>query len=193
MQTVALRLRRQWETVTWTTVLWVVASGLLFWGSKWAGKLCEGIPGHAGAFWIPTLFLARTMVRKPGASTLSALLGASLWCYPHGQFFNLSSYLAAALVLDAMDFNSDVNPGQHQRGLRYLPLALVGGGLAHMAKFAFHNLPMLTLGARGGFITWGMGVTAGLHLLFGVFGGFIGWTMVRGMERLQERRTPPHE
>jgi hypothetical protein len=180
MQTFALRARQQWQSATWAEVGWLILCSVLFWASKWAGHLFEGVPGHAGAFWIPTLFLARAFVSRPGAATMTALTGASFWCFPRGGgSFDLASYVAAGIVLDALDLNTE--------RLRRLPFALLGGGLCHLAKFGFHNVLIVLLGLPGPFLSWGLMSVAQLHLLFGLLGGFLGWVLLRAAQKTVKR------
>ncbi len=177
MKTIALRVRRQWQSATWVDVEWILFCAVLFWASKWAGKFFEGVPGHAGAFWIPTLFLARATVGKSGAATMTALLGAALW--KHGGSFDIGSYVAAGMVLDILDLNAE--------RLRSLPFALLGGALCHLAKFGFHLIPTALLAVPAHFLSWGMMPVTGLHLMFGLVGGLGGWVLLRGAERLRDR------
>jgi hypothetical protein len=179
MQTVTLRLRDRWQSATLMDAGWLLLGALLFWGSKGAGKLIAGVPGHAGAFWIPPLFLAQGRVHRPGAATVTALLGAVCWGFPSGGGVGtLAPYVAAGLVLDAL-------AGQGDR-LRWLPVALLAGALCHLAKFVFHNVPAALLGLSPHFLTLGLLPVAGLHLLFGVIGGLGGWLLLR-MPRSMER------
>lgn len=171
MQTVTLRLREQWQSATLIDAGWLILCAFLFWASKGAGKLIEGVPGHAGAFWIPVLFLARGRVRRPGATTLTALLGAACGSFPRGGGMGaLAPYVAAGLVLDML-----AGPGDR---LRRLPFALLAGALCHLTKFAFHNLPAALLGLSPHFLTLGLLPVAGLHLLFGGIGGLGGWLLL---------------
>jgi len=169
------RVSRQWQETTRAELLWLLFCGLVFWASKLGGKLFEGIPGHAGAFWIPALFLARAVVPRAGASTLTALLGGSLVCLPTGNSLGLAAYVAAGLVLDALALNTE--------RLRWLPWALAGGVACSLAKFSFHNLPAAALGVPAHFLTWGLLPVTGLHLLFGLVGGLIGWLLLRRFSR----------
>jgi hypothetical protein len=178
MQSVTLRLRERWQSATLMDAGWLLLCALLFWGSKGAAKLIDGVPGHAGAFWIPPLILAHGRVRRPGAAALTALLGAACWSLPGGDGGALAPYVAAGLVLDAL-------AGQGER-LRRLPVALLAGGLCHLAKFLFHNVPALLLGLSPHFLTWGLLPVAGLHLLFGVIGGLGGWLLL-GTNRWMNR------
>jgi hypothetical protein len=180
MQAIAVRVRQQWQSATWTDVTWILCCAVLFTASKWAGKFFEGVPGHAGAFWIPTLFLARATVGKPGAATMTALMGAAFWAFPKGGgSFEIAHYVAAGMVLDALSWNAE--------RLRLLPLALLGGALCHLAKFGFHNVPITLVGISKPFLTWGMMPVVGLHLLFGLLGGFVGWLLLRGAERMRNQ------
>ncbi len=181
MQAIVIRVRQQWQTATWTDVSWLFFCAVLFWASKWAGKFFEGVPGHAGAFWIPTLFLARASVRRTGAATMTALMGAALWELPRGRGLNISSYVAAGLVLDAFSLSAE--------RLRWLPAALLGGALCHLAKYGFHNVPTVLLGVPAHFLTWGTMPVLMLHLLFGAMGGFAGWLLLRGVERWHGKQT----
>jgi hypothetical protein len=157
----------------------LVSCAVLFYASKWAGKIIQGVPGHSAVFWIPTLFLARAAVGKTGAASMTALLGATLWFLPQGAvYFNLGSYVAAGLVLDAFDLNA--------LRLRRLPFALLGGALCHLAKFGFHNVPPTLLGLYRPFMTWGTIQVAWMHLLFGLIGGFLGWLVLRRAAHLRK-------
>jgi hypothetical protein len=172
MSAVTLRLREQWQSATLVDAGWLILCALLFWASKGAGKLIDGVPGHAGAFWIPPLFLAHGLVRRPGAVTLTALLGAACWGFPKGGGMGaLAPYVAAGLVLDTL-------AGQTER-LRWLPIALLAGALCHLAKFVFHNVPTVLLGLSPHFLTLGLAPVAGLHIGFGVIGGLGGWLLLR--------------
>jgi hypothetical protein len=172
MSAVTLRLRERWQSATLVDAGWLFLCALLFWASKGAGKLIDGVPGHAGAFWIPPLFLAHGLVRRPGAITMTALLGAACWVFPKGSGAGaVAPYVAAGLVLDLM-------AGQRER-LRWLPMALLAGALCHLAKFLFHNVPAVLLGLSPDFMTLGLLPVAGLHLLFGLLGGLGGWLLLR--------------
>jgi hypothetical protein len=180
MTALARRLKRGWESASLSDLAWLIGCGLLFWASKWTGKLFEGTPGHAGAFWIPTLFLARAALGRPGAATMAALMGASFWCFPRGGGMGgLAPYVAAGLALDLMDRNGD--------RLRRLPIALLAGALCHLVKFGFHNVPAAVLGLRATFLAWGFWPVAALHLLFGLAGGFTGWLCLRAADRWSEK------
>jgi len=186
MSAVTLRLREQWQNATLVDAGWLILCAFLFWASKGAGKLIDGVPGHAGAFWIPSLFLARGLVGRPGATTMTALLGAALWQLPGGGGTGtMAPYVVAGLVLDAVG-------GQGDR-LRRLPFALMAGALCHVAKFVFHNVPLVLLGLSPHFLTVGLMPVAGWHILFGIIGGLVGWLLLRidrSMKR-PDRETSP--
>jgi hypothetical protein len=171
MQAVMTRWRDQWQSATLLDAGCLLLCALLFWASKGAGKLIEGVPGHAGAFWIPALFLSRRLVDRPGASTLTALLGAACWSVPNSGAGSLAPYVAAGLVLDVL--------GEPSQRLRRLPPALLAGALCHLVKFSFHNLPAALIGLSPHFLSFGLLPVAGLHLLFGLVGGFCGWVLMR--------------
>jgi hypothetical protein len=165
------RLSRAWQHTTRAELVWLLFSVFLFWGGKWAGKMLQGIPGHAAAFWIPALFLARAAVPRPGAGTLTALLGGMLWSLPEPNPLGWAGYVAAGVTLDLL--------APHTERLRWLPYALLGGVACSLAKFCFHNLPAAVVGVDAHFLSWGLMPVAGLHLLFGLVGGLIGWLLLR--------------
>src|SRR5207244_238417 len=142
------RLSREWQGTTRAELAWLLFSVLLFWGGKWAGKLLHGIPGHSAAFWVPALFLARAAVPRPGAGTVTALLGGALWSLPESNPLGWAGYVAAGLALDLL--------ARHTERLRRLPYALLGGAVCSMAKFSFHNLPAAVLGVEAHFLSWGL-------------------------------------
>ncbi len=160
-----------WGQVTRAELAWLLGCALLFWALKGTGKLLEGIPGHAAAFWVPVLFLARAGVPRPGAGACTGPLGGARWGLPTGKSLGLAGYVAAGLALDAFALRGD--------RLRWLPLALLAGVLCSLAKFSFHNIPAAVLGAHASFLAWGMAPVAGLHNFFGMAGGLIGWALVR--------------
>jgi hypothetical protein len=179
----SLRLRRQWQSASWADAGWLLFSALLFWGSRWAGSRFEGLPGHAAAFWIPALFVARAGVPRPGAAALAALGGASLWSFSRGMGVqDAASFVGAGLALDLLELNS--------RRLRRLPLALLGGAACALTRFGFHNLPAAVIGVPAHFTSWGFVPVAGLFLAFGLLGGLLGWVILRVGDRLHLRRPP---
>jgi hypothetical protein len=183
MQHVALRLREQWRSASLVDAGWLLLCVFLFWASKGAGKLIDGVPGHAGALWIPSLFLARGLVSRPGAMTLTALLGATFWSFPSGGGIGaLSPYVAAGLVLDALGWERD--------RLQHLPLALLAGALCHLAKFTFHNVPAVLLGLSPHFLSLGLMPVAGQHLMFGLVGGLGGWALLGITARIRPTGPP---
>lgn len=169
------RLSRHWQETSRAEIAWLLFSALVFWAAKSAGRFLEGVPGHAAAFWVPALFLARAAVPRPGAGTVTALLGGALSSLPGGSPVGLAGYVAAGLALDLLVPRS--------ARLRWLPLALLGGTAASLAKFSFHNVPAAVLGAGGHFMTWGLLPVAGLHFVFGLLGGFLGWLIARRFAR----------
>jgi len=170
MSSIVAGLGRRWQDATLTDATWIVFCGLVFWGSKWAGKLLEGVPGHASAFWIPVLFLATARVHRTGSGSLTALLGSFLWTLPRANPLGVAPYLAAGLVLDAF--------ASKEERLRHLGWALVAGTACSLAKFSFHNIPAAILGS-GHFLSWGLWTVALLHAAFGLVGGLLGWLALR--------------
>jgi len=176
MHALTLKLREEWRDAVWTDAALVLLFSVLFWASKWAGKIIDELPGHSGAFWIPVLLVSACTVRRPGVSTLTAMLGGLLWCFPKGGGAGaLAPYVAAGLLVDVVN--------RSQNRLALLPVALAAGVLAHLAKFGFHNLPRLILGAPSDFMTVGLAGVAGLHVLFGLIGGLAGWLLISIMQR----------
>lgn len=178
MSAFALNLRDQWRDATLRDAALLLLFAGLFWASKWTGKWIEHVPGHSGAFWIPVLMLSAGTLRRSGAATATALFGAFLWSFPKGEG-SIAPYVLAGLVLDLLHGSRD--------RLRSLPVALGAGVLAHLAKFAFHNVPRLVLGVPGDFVSWGIGPAGALHAAFGLLGGLIGWLLLT----LSRRRSMP--
>jgi hypothetical protein len=176
MQRVAGRLRDCWRDASLADAGWLLLFAGLFYASKWAGKVIDGVPGHSCLFWVPVLLLSRELVARPGASTVTAFMGAVLWCFPKGGgAVALAPYVAAGIALDML--------GAREGRLRSLPFALIAGAICHLAKFGFHNVPRAVIGGPADFMVWGLWNVALLHVLFGLGGGLVGWGLLRLRER----------
>ncbi len=175
MQSIAIRVK-QWQSASWQHVAWLLFCVALFDGGKLLGKLAKGIPGHSVAFWLPALFIARGMVNRPGAATMTALLGSALWCLPKGDgFFDIASFVAAGLTLDALM--------EKPERLRSLLFALAVGALAGLVKFGFHLIPALILAETMHSLRLGAYTVGALHFAFGALGGGLGWAALRKLRR----------
>lgn len=170
MSSIVAGLGRKWQDATLLDGAWLLLCGLVFWGSKWAGHLFEGIPGHASMFWVPALFLALARVNRSGAVSLTAFLGGFLWSLPRANPLGIAPYLAAGAVLDLFAGRQDRLPR--------LPWALAAGLACSLAKFSFHNMPAAMLGSPH-FLELGLGMVGLLHAIFGLAGGFLGWLILR--------------
>jgi hypothetical protein len=170
MSALVAGLGSRWEAATRADAGWLILCGLVFWASRWAGKLFEGVPGHQVAFWVPVLFLAVARVPRSGAAALTALGGSFLWTLPQPGLFGLAPFVASGVALDVCAL-----PGDR---LRRFGWAVAAGALCGAVKFSFHNLPAAILGT-GHFLAWGAGSVALLHLLFGAVGGAVGWLVRR--------------
>jgi len=176
MHTLSLRLRDHWRDAVWADAGTILFFAVLFWASKWAGKVIDNVPGHSGAFWIPVLLVSACAVQRPGVPTLTAMLGAMLWCFPKGGGgAALAPYVVAGLTVDLLN--------QSRNRLTLLPVALAAGLLAHLAKFGFHNVPRLVLGVPADFMTAGLTGAVLLHAFFGLAGGLVGWLAISIMQR----------
>jgi hypothetical protein len=132
-----------------------------------------GIPGHSGTFWIAALVAGAMLNRRPG---MTLLAGASVgfWGVPlglgHAMMYNVELYGTAAAALEVL------------MRLR-LPVgnvlgAMIGGGVAHVAKFGFIYGYAASSGIVKHFELFGIAPTLWNHLLFGLLGGAIAWGAV---------------
>jgi len=167
-------IRDRWRDATGVDAAWIVLFSILFYASKWTGKLIDEVPGHSGAFWIPALLLSAVVVRRPGSAALTSLLGAAFWCFPRGGGLGaLAPYVVGGVVVDFL-----VRRDGWRRSLAGLAAT---GAACHLGKFFFHNVPKLLLGVPADFLIVGLLPVLGLHLLFGAIGGSLAWGTKRAL------------
>ena len=127
-----------------------------------------GIPGHTGMAWIAVLVLGYLVTRRAGAG-LGMGATAALLTEPLGVseplLQNLLTFGSAGLLLDLVF---------HLPRIRQWSLAgaLLGGGLAHMAKFAVVAVMAADAGVGKNINAVGLEQAAVNHFIFGLAGGF---------------------
>ncbi len=166
-----------WQSAKIRTVLqilFLLGMGALAALAKKA-DLSLGIPGSNAPLWLGALVAGRALVRRDGAG---ALMGASVavWGLPMGInnafTYNLALYGVAGLVLDIMARMPKISITN--------PIgAMASGAAAHMVKFGFIFAAAYTASVTKHFLVVGLVQSAGLHLLFGVVAGFVGWSAWR--------------
>jgi hypothetical protein len=148
-----------------------------------------GIPGHAGTFWIAVLVVGAMLNRRAG---MTALAGASvgMWGVPlglgHAALYNVELYGAAGVTLEILM--------RLRLPVGTLVGAMIGGALAHAAKFGFVFGSAASSGIVKHFELFGVLPALRNHVLFGLLGGAIAWGIVnasreggQGIKRLRMR------
>lgn len=152
--------------------------------------LSLGIPGSSGMFWIAVL-VAGAMVNPRAGMTTLAGMSVGLWGVPlgigHAGLYNVELYGTTAVTLDVL--------------MRlHLPVgtlvgAVVGGALAHAAKFGFIFGTAAASGIVRRFELFGIMPALWNHVLFGLLGGALAWMAVsasreglQGAKRLRAKR-----
>lgn len=147
------------------------------------------IPGHTGIFWMALLVIGKGVVKKPTAGTMIGLItGIVATVLIPGKEGLLTGvkYLAPGVTLDLV---APLVGGELSR-----PLAgALAGGLAHMAKLFSALIMGVVLGIPAGFLTWGLGVAALSHAVFGVLGGWLGAFVLGRLKRAGVLRPEPEK
>ncbi len=146
-----------------------------------------GIPGHAGVGWIAVLVSGTLVNPRRG---MAALAGVSMavWAVPlglgHSFGYNAFLYGSAAAGLEAVV-------------LLGLPLkrwwgAATAGAAVHLMKFGFVFANAWVSGVFRRFEIYGLLAALRNHLLFGLAGGLVGWSVIAlGRRYLWPRRGRP--
>jgi len=186
MQTLATRsprLQRRIERSWLLDVLLAIAIGF---GAALAKRYLDwslGIPGHAGVGWIAVLVSGTLVNPRRG---MAALAGVSMavWGVPlglgHSFGYNAMLYGSSAAALEAAIV------------LR-LPIsrwwgAAAGGAAVHLAKYSFIFGWAWFSGIVRHFEIYGLLAALRNHLVFGVAGGLVGWSVFAAGRRMAAHR-----
>ena len=135
-----------------------------------------GIPSSSAPFWLSMMVLARCTTNWKGAGTLLGI-GTALWGIPMGleQSFgqNLASFAIAGAALDLMMMIPKMN-------IRRWWGAIACALAANMFQFAVIIYFSLTATVVKHFQIVGILNSIGLHIVFGIAAGLMGWVVFRG-------------
>ncbi len=135
-----------------------------------------GIPSSSAPFWLSMMVLARCTMNWNGSGTLVGI-GTALWGIPMGleQSFgqNLASFAIAGFVLDVVMMIPKMN-------IRRWWGAIVCALAANMCQFAVIMYFSLTATVVKHFMVVGILNSIGLHIVFGIAAGLMGWVVFRG-------------
>jgi len=173
------RTREQWSH---TSLLDLLRLGICIGAFSLAvmsAKVISGVPGHALAFWLPVLIIARWTRPKPGTAAITAISGWMLMAaFPRlGLGTDIIGFIAAAAVLEAVAFGRDstLSPA----------VAVFGGIGCGLAKFA-SRWSIAAIGLPAKWVVAGVfSPTLALHVFFGVVGGLLAWLVLKGTSRLR--------
>lgn len=162
--------------------LLLISGGVLAVVLHRAFDMSLGLPGHHGIEWMALLIMGRMSSRFRGAGTLASV-GASLAStvpFLHGG--NPYAWLFYLLPGISMDF-----------AFRYLPryanqiwFLVLLGGLAHLTKPIGQLIVNLITGWPFGSFRFGILYPFAGHILFGMIGGLLGASIVRGIRRYSQ-------
>ena len=176
------RGREEWARATLADALGIGICVGAFGLALTAAKLLHGLPGHAVAFWLPTLMVARWVRPKAGSAALTAFGGGMLFsAFPRfGPGQELYGYLAGAAVVELFAWR--------RQPTLSVPVALTCGMAAGLAKYAARlGVSFLGLPAK-----WVLADVFSrplvIHIISGAIGAMLAWLILRGAARL--RRTP---
>jgi len=140
-------------------------------------KTPMGVPGHAAVLWIPVLVLAGCR-RLPGFTVATAVCGGAMAAGLGGfRAMEFAGVLASAAVIEAFGLGRSGRP----RGL----LILAAGALGHTAKLLIKLLALTVAGVPLNRAGLPLVPTLALYASFGIIGGVIAWSMLRGWNRLR--------
>lgn len=175
------RTREQWSHAS---LLDLVGLGICIGAFSLAvmsAKVISGVPGHALAFWLPVLFVARWSRPKPGTAAITAVSGGMLMsAFPRfGLGTDIIGFITAVVVLEAVAFGRD--------GSLSPAVAVLGGIGCGLAKFA-SRWSIAAIGLPAKWVIAGVfSPTLALHVFFGVAGGLLAWLVLKGANRLRTR------
>jgi len=153
--------------------------GALVVAANLALRLPIKMPGHSGLVWMALLVTARAIVPKLGAATtaglMSGLLAAFAGLGDKGPLDTILSYTAAGVGVDIVAFL--LGPP-----VRALP-CVVAGLAGNLAKLGVKILLELWIGIPTGFLLVGRLYPTFTHVVFGLAGGYLGFLVVRALER----------
>jgi len=146
-----------------------------------------GIPGHAGVGWI-AVFVAGALVNPRRGMAALAGVSMAVWAVPlglgHSFGYNALMYGSAAAGLEAVV-------------LLRLPVrrwwgAATAGAAVHLLKYVFVFANAWVSGVFRRFEIYGLLAALRNHLLFGLAGGIVGWSVVAlGRRYIRPRRGRP--
>jgi len=140
-------------------------------------KTPMGVPGHSAVLWIPVLVLAGCR-RLPGFAVATAVCGGAMAAGLGGfRAMEFAGVLASAAVIEAFGLGRSDRP----RGL----LILAAAALGHVAKLLTKILALLVAGMPLNRAGLPLVPTLALYASFGIIGGLIGWSILRGWNRLR--------
>ncbi len=165
LSSIASRERARWAA----QVLFLVMVGGLVAVARRYGGLHLGIPGHTGLLWMFLLVAGRAAVRRDGAGVLIGI-SAALWGetmgLKHSLPYNMMLYAIPGLGLDMAVRAFRMNLANPLTGM-------VGGAMAHGAKFLFILGYASGLDLPKQFLIVGKATAFGSHLMFGAAGGLL--------------------
>ncbi len=158
--------------------------------AKIALRLPLKMPGHSGIFSMAVLIVARTVVARRGAATITGLLAGTLATFAgigdRGALVTLLSQTAAGMGIDA----AWALTGGSARAWASALAGLIGNFATLGVKIALD----LWIGIPTGFVLLGWLYPALTYSGFGVAGGYLGFVVVQALRRggyfayLAERR-----
>jgi len=120
------------------------------------------------------------VVPKPGATSIvgvtSGLIAAFLGMGDYGALNTFLSYTMIGIVADLILLLLGGNPDG-------LLVAALMGILGHLGKFLVKWVFGLVTGAPLGFVALGLLRSIIGYIVFGAFGGFLGWLTLKGLHR----------
>ena len=135
-----------------------------------------GIPSSSALFWLSMMVLARCTMNWHSAGTLVGV-GTALFGIPFGleQSFgqNLGSFAIAGFILDIMMLIPKMN-------IRRWWGSIVCALVANMFQFGIIIYFSLTSPVIKHFQVVGLLNSVGLHVIFGIAAGLVGWSAFRG-------------
>ncbi len=166
-------------------VLFLVIMGGLIVASRRYADLHMGIPGHTGLLWMFLLVTGRAVVRRDGAGVLMGI-SAALW----GETMGLKHTLPYNMMLYAIPgLGLDMAVRAFRMNLAHPLTGMIGGVMAHGAKFLFILGYTAGLDLPRQFLLVGKATALGNHLMFGAAGGLLaGATLWLASRRDSPRR-----
>lgn len=143
-------------------------------------KLSLGVPGHSGILWMAAFITGKVVINKRLSGTyegtisglLALLLGAGKDCFSaFFKFFIPGAFLDVFYLFFPLTW-------------KYWWMVGVWASLAHISKLGVNYLCGVLLGIPKAFLNLGLGLSSITHLIFGFFGGLLGFTIARKMIKI---------